>query len=101
MPSAMSEISEELKKYGLVVIGSNWYKVGQASVYHVSAKGKLYESAHLETVFPQQTGAFPEMADAMHRDLHNLALESTQIVVVGDGDNIKGVSYFIFIIGEG
>ncbi len=101
MPSAMSEIREELKKYGLVVTGSNWYKVGQASIYHVSAKGKLWESEYLKSIWPEQTGAYPEMADAMHRDLYNLAPESTQIVVVGSGDNIKGVSYFIFVIGEG
>ncbi len=99
MPSAMPDIKEELKKYGLVVTGSNWYKLGQASAYHVAAKGKLWESPHLASIWPAGDRGNPGMAEAMHSDLYNLALESTWIVVVDSGDNIKGVSYLIFIIG--
>ncbi len=101
MATVLDDIKRELAKYDLTVTGANQYKVGYSQVYHVAAKGKLWESSLLDKLWPSRERGFPGMADAMHDDLYFLAPETTEVVVVDSGDNIKGMSYFIFVFGGG
>lgn len=101
MTTIMDDIKAELSKYDLVVTGASKYKVGYSDVYHVAAKGKLWESELLGRIWPSRSGGSPGMADAMHNEIYFLPPESTQIVVVDSGDNVKGMTYLIFVFGGG
>jgi hypothetical protein len=101
METSTGAIKRELGKYGLTVTGINKYSLGHHDIYHVAAKGHLYDSELLGRLWPSNAGGYPGMADAMHNDLYFLPPETTEIVVVDSGDNIKGVSYFVFVFGGG
>jgi len=101
MVTFLGEIKKELAKYGLVVTGASKYKLGYSEVYHIAAKGELWKSPLLDKLWPSQERGYVGMADAMHNDLYFLAPETTQEVVVDPGDNIKKVSYLIYVFGGG
>lgn len=104
MKGFIEDIKKELAKYDLKVIGWGKYTLGFSTVYHVTAKGTLWESNKLKELWelrPPRVGGYRGMADAMHGDLYYLAPETTEVVVADPGDNIKGLTYLIFVFGGG
>ncbi|MCJ7760625.1 hypothetical protein MUP59_05725 [Candidatus Bathyarchaeota archaeon] len=98
----LDDIKQELAKYDLKVIGASRYTLGYSTVYHITAKGELWKSSLLiDKLGPSGTGNHRSMADAIHNDVYFLAPETTEIVVANHGDNIKKVSYLVFVFGGG
>ena len=94
-------IKLELEKYGLTVMAVSEFELGSSSVYHVTAKGRLWNSEHMNTIWPEHEDGYPGMATAMHNDIYYFAPENTEIVVVDSGDNIEEQPYLIFVAGSG
>lgn len=92
-------IKEELRKYGLVVIRASKHRFGWSTVYLVAAKGELWKSPLIDQLWTKGAGGYTDMVDIMYENLHTSAPETTQITIVDAGDNVKKVSYLIFVFG--
>ena len=94
----MKEYQLELDKYGLKIRDVRTIRLYTSKIVIVTVDGELWQSKHLKTIWDGR-GGYPGMANAMHNDLRHFAPESTQIVVVDSGDNIKKRSYIMFVFG--